>query len=186
MNKKDLHEIGVTLTDAHDSFEKGLSKYVYSKTHSILATADLVQDTFMKTWSYLIKGGKIVVMKAFLYHAMNDLIVDEYRKRKNVSLDVLIEKGFEPSVNDIDKLFDSIDGKQVMKIINKLPQKYRSVMNMKYVKNLSLTEMSLITGQSKNTIAVQAHRGLEKLKSLIPKITKIENIVIAAGTSLVI
>jgi len=39
-------------------------------------------------------------------------------------------------------------------------------MQMKYVQNLSLTEMSLLTGQTKNTIAVQAHRGLEKLKDL--------------------
>ncbi len=34
-------------------------------------------------------------------------------------------------------------------------------------RNLSLREMSLITGQSKNTIAVQVHRGLEKLNKLM-------------------
>ena len=37
---------------------------------------------------------------------------------------------------------------------------------MKYVQELTIEEMSLITGQSKNAITVQAHRGLEKLKQL--------------------
>jgi DNA-directed RNA polymerase specialized sigma24 family protein len=39
-------------------------------------------------------------------------------------------------------------------------------MKMRYVQNLTLREMSLLTGQSKNTIAVQLHRGLAKLKKL--------------------
>ena len=37
---------------------------------------------------------------------------------------------------------------------------------MKYVQDLSLEEMSQITGQTKNGIAVKIHRGLEKLKIL--------------------
>lgn len=39
-------------------------------------------------------------------------------------------------------------------------------MRMRYAQDLSLTEIALITKQSKNTVAVQAHRGLEKLKQL--------------------
>ena len=42
-------------------------------------------------------------------------------------------------------------------------------MRMRYVQDLTLKEMSLITGQSKNTISVQAHRGLEIIKSLYKK-----------------
>jgi DNA-directed RNA polymerase specialized sigma24 family protein len=37
---------------------------------------------------------------------------------------------------------------------------------MKYIQHLSIEEMSAITGQSKNVITVQAHRGLAKLKTL--------------------
>lgn len=53
-----------------------------------------------------------------------------------------------------------------MLLISKLPQTYRSVMRMKYIQDLSLLEMSLITGQTKNATAVKLHRGLEKLKIL--------------------
>ena len=47
-----------------------------------------------------------------------------------------------------------------------LPIKYQKVMRMKYVQDLSIKEIALLTGQSKNTVTVQAHRGLEKLKLL--------------------
>jgi len=126
----------------------------------------LVQDAFMKTWSYLIKGGKIDTMKAFLYHILNDLIVDEYRKHKTISFDVLLEKGFEPKNDHSKRLFNLLDGKAAILLIQRLPEKYQKVMRMKYVQELSLKEMSLITGQTKNALAVQLHRGLEKLKML--------------------
>ena len=59
-----------------------------------------------------------------------------------------------------------LDGKKALILIARLPEKYQKVMRMKYVQDLSLEEMSLVTGQTKNTIAVQTYRGLEKLKVL--------------------
>ncbi len=37
-------------------------------------------------------------------------------------------------------------------------------MYVRYVQDLSLSEMSFLTGKTKNVMAVQVHRGLEKLK----------------------
>ncbi len=127
---------------------------------------DLVQDTFMKTWVYLMKGGEIDTMKAFLYHILNNLIIDEYRKSKTESLDALLEKGFEPKADTTEQLINMLDGENALTLISHLPPAYRKVMRMRYVQDLSLKEMAEITGQSRNTMAVQAHRGLEKLKIL--------------------
>jgi RNA polymerase sigma factor (sigma-70 family) len=105
-------------------------------------------------------------MKAFLYHVLNNLIVDQYRKHKTISLDVLMEKGFEPSESGSEKIFNTLDSKAILLLIARLPETYQKVMRMKYVQDLSLREMSLITGQTKNALAVQIHRGLAKLKLL--------------------
>lgn len=155
-----------TLINAHRDYKRGLKLHAFFKVHNRATGEDLVQDTFMKTWSYLVRGGKIDTMKAFLYHVLNHLIVDEYRKHKATSLDVLIDKGFEPSGTDSRRLFNILDGKAALLLIQRLPPQYQKVMRMRYVQDLSLSEMALITGQSKNTMAVQAHRGLEKLKQL--------------------
>jgi len=156
----------VIITSAHHDFEKGLNAYAFSKVQNHAKGNDLVQDTFINTWRYLVRKGKIHTMKTFLYHVLNGLIIDEYRKHKTTSLDTLIEKGFEPSVDDSEQHLNSLDGKMAITLIGLLPEKYQKIMRMRYVKMLSLKEMSLITGESKNTIAVQIHRGLEKLKLL--------------------
>lgn len=154
------------LTTAHRDYEKGMRTHAFFKLNDRSMSDDLVQDAFMKTWSYLAKEGKIDVMKSFLYHILNNLIVDEYRKRKTLSLDVLLEKGYEPSSDSTERLFNLLDGKAALLLIHQLPVRYQKVMRMRYAQDLSLADMSLITGKSKNTLAVQLHRGLEKLKVL--------------------
>jgi len=153
-------------TVAHHDFEAGLNKHAYFKLNNHATGEDLVQDTFIKTWQYLVRGGKIEVMKAFLYHVLNNLIVDEYRKRKTSSLDVLVEKGFEPNAGNSARFYDMLDGKAALLLIARLPIAYQKIMRMRYVQDLSLKEMALITGKSQNALAVQAHRGLVKLKLL--------------------
>lgn len=164
MSKQQQKECTALLTDAHNTYQKGLNLYAFFKVHDRITSEELVQNTFMKAWIYLCRGGKINTMKAFLYHIINNLIIDEYRKNKNMSLETLLEKGFEPSVDEIDTLYDTIDGKRAMSLIPKLPHKYKDVMLMRYTQSLTLKEISSITKQSRNTIAVQLHRGLEKLK----------------------
>src|SRR3989344_4618632 len=156
----------VILTAAHSDFERGLNAYAFFKVHDHSTGEDLVQDTFLKTWKYLVKGGRIEVMKAFLYHILNHLIVDQYRKHTTTSLDVLVEKGFEPVAVDSNRFLNVLDGKAAVLLIERLPLTYQRVMRMRYVQDLSLGEMSLVTGQSRNTVAVQVHRGLAKLKLL--------------------
>lgn len=154
------------LTVAHKDYEKGLNLHAFFRVRDSAVSEDLVQDTFMKTWGYLVKGGKIDIMKAFLYHVLNGLVVDEYRRHKTLSLDLLLEKGFEPSYGNSARLFNMLDGKAAILLIGQLPPKYQKVIHMRYIQDMTLKEMSLITGQSKNALAVQIHRGLEKLKVL--------------------
>ena len=154
------------LTRAHYDLKMSLKKHAFLKVHNLVVSDDLVQDTFTKTWIYMVKGGKIENMKAFLFHILNNLIIDEYRKHKTISLDSLLEKGFELGVDNFPRVVDQLDGKMIQFLIDCLPEKYRKVMKMRYIQDLSIAEISLLTGQSKNTIAVQTHRGLTRLKKL--------------------
>ena len=166
MTPKEEEQKNTELARAHRAYEKGLNNHAFFKINNRGVSEELVQDTFLKTWAYLVRGGRVDVMKAFLYHILNNLIVDEYRKRKTVSLEILIEKGFEPAERERTNVIELLDGKAAFLLIARIPKKYQKVMRMRYVQDLSLKEMSLITGQSKNALAVQAHRGLEKVKEL--------------------
>ncbi len=166
MTSAQQHAQEALLTTAYHDFEQGLQSYAFFKTSNHTTGEDLVQDTFLKTWKYLVKGGKIDTMKAFLYHVLNHLILDEYRKHKTASLDALVEKGLEPGSDNVDRLVNFIDGKAAFLLIEKLPVKCREIMRMRYAQNLSIEEISAITGQTKNAIAVQSLRGLARLRIL--------------------
>ena len=163
--KEEVQRKGI-LSTAHHDYSKRLNLHAFFKLHDHALGQDLVQDTFMKTWRYLASNGKIDVMKSFLYHVLNNLIIDEYRKRKASSLDVLLERGYEPSADPRERTANALDGRAALLLIARLPVRYQKVMRMRYMQDLSLSEMATITGLSKNTIAVQLHRGLNKLKLL--------------------
>lgn len=154
------------LIQAYQDYAGGMGTYTFFKIHNRATSDDVVQDAFLRTWKYLVKGGKIVTMKAFLYHVLNGLIVDEYRKQKTTSLDALMEKGFEPGIDYTERTFRLFDGKMALLLIQHLPEKYQKVLRMRYIQNLSLEEISLITKQTRNTTAVQLHRGIRKLRKL--------------------
>ncbi len=166
-NKKTSDQQDI-LNTAHTNFNKGLSRHAFFKLNDREMGEDLVQETFIKTWKYLVRGGEIDMMKAFLYHVLNNLIIDQYRKQKAVSLDALVEKGFEPADTDSEskRLFNTIDGKAATLLIKCLPEAYREIIRMRFIQDLSLKEISLITGETRNSIAVKVHRGLEKLRVL--------------------
>ena len=164
LKKNNLLE--VILTDAHNDYEKVLHAHAFFKIQNHAMSEDMIQDTFTKTWVYLLNKGKIDNMRAFLYHVLNDLIVDEYRKHKVISLDMLREKGFEPRTKNFERLHNILDGKATLLLILRLPEKYQKVMKMRYIEDLSLEEISHIVGKSKGTIAVHVYRGLKKLKLL--------------------
>lgn len=143
-----------------------LIRHARSMVASRELSEDLVQDVFVKMWIYLVRGGKIEKTRAFLHHVLKNAIVDMYRKHKTMSLDVLLEQGHEPSTDDSERLLNILDGQNAFALIDQLPKKYQKVLRMKYADNLSYEEISGTIGQSKNTTAVQVHRGLEKLKLL--------------------
>lgn len=158
--------------DSYKNFEKGLNLHAFFKLNNHALGEDLVQETFMKTWVFLVKGGEVEKMKAFLYHVLNNLIIDEYRKNKSSSLDELLEKGYEPGGNQYTESYNHMDGARAVQYINKLPENYQAIMKMRFVEELSLAEIAEKTGKSSNSIAVLIHRGLEKLKDFCEPDTK--------------
>ena len=154
------------LSSAHQSFVKSLNDRAYFKTHDHAMSDDLVQTTFLKTWKYLLRGGKIDTMRAFLHHILNDLIIDEYRKKKVLSLDALIEQGFDPGICDLDHIINTLDGEKAINLLESLPLKYQTILRLRFVDDLTIAEIAIKTKQSKNAVTVQIHRGLARLKLL--------------------
>jgi RNA polymerase sigma-70 factor (ECF subfamily) len=169
MTQRDVTQMRVDLNVAYHDYNKMLNAHAFLKVQSHELGEDLVQKTFVKMWLYLVKQGKVHQMRAFLFHILKNLIIDEYRKPKALSLEALREKGYEPSVNDTKRLIDTIDGRSAFFLIQTLPLKYQVLMDMRYGKDLSIKEIAAAKQERANTVTVKLQRGLQKLRLLYRK-----------------
>jgi len=152
---------------AYDEYSDAIFRHCYFRVYDRERGRDLMQETFMRVWEYLAKGQTVDNMRAFLYRIANNLIIDESRKKKEQSLEALQEVGFDPGVDIRDHLNNRIEKERVLVTLRQLDEPYRDIILMRYVSDLSPSEIADIIGESANTVSVRIYRGLKQLRSLL-------------------
>lgn len=154
-------------TEAYNEYGDAIFRYCLFKISDREKATDFVSETFTRTWQYLLSGNEIENIKTFLYTTARHIIIDEYRKKKSVSLDDLIDQGVEPYIEIEEAIFTSFDVARVIEHMQALPESYSSILTMRYVNDLSVKEIAIIVNESENVVSVRIHRGLAKLRKII-------------------
>lgn len=154
-------------TKTYDQFADAIFRHCIFRVSDREKAKDITQVAFVRLWDYMSQGKEIDNMRAFLYRITNNLIIDEYRKKKEVSLDLMRDEegfdiGFEPR-HDIESR-DEYERAQAL--LEQLPDKYREAIVMRHIDGLSVKEIARITHETENVVSVRIHRAIEKLKSL--------------------
>lgn len=157
----------VQFLEAYDKHSDALFRYCYHRVFDREKAKDCVQEAFARTWRYLVDGNTIENIRAFLYRTANNIIIDASRKHKPSSLDTIMEKGFSPSIDPRGKTQDYLAGKELISIVRTLDEKYRDVIILKYIEDLSTKEISFILNETENNIYVRISRGLKKIKKIL-------------------
>lgn len=152
------------LTEAYELYADAIFRYCFFRIFRRDRANELMQDTFMKTWEYLCKGEEVENIRAFLYKVASNLIVDEVRKKKEISLDALMEKGFDPGFDGTKVMKNKVDQWKVMEAMQSIDEKYRDVVLMRHVEGFTPAEIAEMLGESANVVSVRLHRGIEQLR----------------------
>lgn len=152
---------------AYDDYSDAIFRHCYYRVFDRERGKDLMQETFMRAWQYLQKGENVLNMRAFLYRIANNLIVDESRKKKEASLDKLQDEGFDPGIDETQKMHNRIEHSRVVDSMRDLDDSYRDILVLRYMKDLSPSEIANATGESANTVSVRIYRGLKQLRSML-------------------
>lgn len=161
--------------EAYEKYADALFRHAAFRISNRDRALDLVQDAFLKTWDYVQGGGEVREYKAFLYRILNNLIIDEYRKKKSSSLDEILENDTgamearlsEGSVRETEEEFDeSRMFVQIRAHIPELPDTYREVITMRYIDGFTPKEIASMIGISENVVSVRIHRGTHKLREI--------------------
>lgn len=154
---------------------------VYSLAYRMLGNAqdaeDIAQETFMRVYANLHRFDDQYKISTWIYRIANNLCIDIIRKRKvrrhQFSFDAEITgtDGLDlyDTVHDNDpspeqQLITSELQNKVKDAILSLAPKYRTIMILKYIEDLSLQEISDIVGLPVATVKTRVHRGREALR----------------------
>ena len=159
---------------AFEEYNDALFRHAFIRVSNREKAVDIVHDTYTKVWSYIRDGYEIDSFRPFLYKVLNNLIIDEYRKRKEASLDAMLEREGvdEGSFDDltestVEVLAATIDGRKAFELLEELPDQYREVITFRFVDQLGPKEISELVEESENVVSVRLHRALKLLRQKI-------------------
>ena len=160
--------------EAFDEYNDALFRHATLRINDRERATDLVHDTYTKVWGYIRKGYEIDSFRPFLYKVLNNLIIDEYRKKKDSSLDALFEQegvdeGSFPDLTEssVESLAATIDGRKAFELLEEVPDQYREVIILRFVDGLGPKEISVLIEETENVVSVRLHRGLRILRRKI-------------------
>lgn len=152
---------------AYDQFADAIFRHCVFRVSDREKAKDLAQGSFVRLWDYMSQGKEIDNMRAFLYRIANNLIIDEYRKKKDESLDRMRdEEGFDIGFDVMRDIETKDEHAKAVALLECLPDKYREALVMRHVDGLSVKDIAHLTHETENVISVRIHRAIEKLKTL--------------------
>lgn len=135
---------------------------------------DMAQEAFIRAYVNINSFNQDLKFSTWLFRIATNLCIDRIRKKKpdyyldaevsgTEGLTMYSQLASESPLPE--KELESLELQEtVQKEIMKLPEKYRSVIVLKYIEELSLNEISEILDMPLGTVKTRIHRGREALR----------------------
>jgi RNA polymerase sigma-70 factor (ECF subfamily) len=142
-------------------------KYCFFKLKNARLAEDLTQETFLRFFSrndYInIKHGKPL---AYLYTIAKNLCIDSYRQTKNNEIELTEETEDTGATAEFESLETSLAVKSAVKT---LADDVQEIILLRFSNDLSMAEISRITGLSRFAVRRKINNALDRLKQLLRK-----------------
>lgn len=135
---------------------------------------DIAQEAFIRAYVNIQSYNLNLKFSTWLYRIATNLCIDRIRKKKPdyyLDAEVAGTEGltmYSHIASNASLPEDDVESlelqESIQKEISKLPEKYRSVIVLKYIEELSLNEISEILDLPLGTVKTRIHRGREALR----------------------
>ena len=173
-------------TAAYNGLVLRYQRQVYNLAYRMLGNAedagDLVQDTFLRAYSALAKFRQDASFLTWLYKIASNLCIDQLRSRKAkgaLSLEVELEEGREPASDDRNSAPEDRAIREAMQeilhreILN-LPEKYRVVVVMRHLQEMSVEEIADALELPTGTVKTHLFRARDMLRGRLRSVLEME------------
>lgn len=135
---------------------------------------DIVQDTLIKVWEQREELSEIKSIEAYCMTICRNLSLDRSEKKENQNI------GLNEQLHDIGSSYDSPSRKLIEKenlllveqMINKLPERQRTIVQLRDIEEKSYKEIAIILGITEEQVKVNLFRARQKIKERFSEIQK--------------
>lgn len=154
---------------AYEAHADAIYRHCFFRIYSKERAEELTQETFLRAWEYLEEGKDVDNLRAFLYRVATNLIIDDVRKKKEQSLETLLENSpaLEPRHDGRGEIEEKAFLKEVRAVIESLPEDYRDILVMRYVDDLDVRNIAEALEITPNNASVRLNRATQALKKRI-------------------
>lgn len=159
---------------AYNLYADQIYRFTYFKVNDKEEAQDLTSTIFLKTWNYIQQNNisDFKTVRGLIYKIARTSIIDHYRKnskQENIALD---SEDNEIQISDnnqdiLKKTEHSFDMSIIEQKLQQLKDEYREIIILKYLEDLSTSEIAKIIDKSKGNTRVIIHRALNALKKII-------------------
>lgn len=158
-------------------YEKHYSKilnYIYRRTLNVSTAEELTSNTFFKALRALPKYRRKGSFSAWLYRIATNEIKMHWRsesKRESKLINPVMQEEIEriyfaaPEAEAKEEIAEKMKKFcELNKILKELPEKYETVLHLRYFEKLQINEIAGILGKRIGTVKSLIHRGLKRLR----------------------
>ncbi|NNK81968.1 MAG: sigma-70 family RNA polymerase sigma factor [Flavobacteriaceae bacterium] len=142
---------------------------------------EVAQDAFIKAFKSIDKYKGDSKFSTWLYRIAYNSSLDRIKKNTKFNNNVAIDEYSAHEVKTIENAYDALEQKErhetIKYCLNKLPSKDSFMLTLYYFDELSLEEISDVTGIKANNIKVKLFRARKKLATILKKELDNETIV---------
>jgi RNA polymerase sigma-70 factor (ECF subfamily) len=161
---QDAELINVALTGDREAYGVLVNRYMETLCGYALhlcgdydTAADLAQETFITAYACLDRLKQPAAFSSWLLGILKNKYRNLGREQRipTIPLDHLKEMGFEPPDSDNAPRYSDEELKQIISNVYSLPEKYRDVLLLRYLKGLSYKEIAEFLGLPVSTVTMR-------------------------------
>lgn len=134
---------------------------------------DVVQDTLIKVWDKRDQWNEIDSIEAFSLVICRNLALDKNKRKGHDNLSIEEETNIEPvasASNPLEQTLQNDRIEQVRRLINELPEKQRSCIQLRDFEGKSYKEVAEVLGISEEQVKVNIFRARQTIKQRFEKL----------------
>lgn len=132
---------------------------------------DVVQETLIRAWERREELGNVESVEAYLLTVCRNLAIDRREKKDNQNVS-LGEEELELAASDVspqERLEHEERLRRVHELFNKLPERQRTVMQLRDIEGLSYRETAQAMGITEDVVRVTLHRARTAIRQAFEK-----------------